>query len=573
MGERLGERLDEWRLHLARPDALLQLALLGLATGMVAGGVILLFRLAVEGAQAGLLPGAEAYEALPPWLRLALPLVGGALIGWLFHRHSRGLHVLGVARVMERMAYHQGYLSLRESLLQFAGAALAIVSGHSVGREGPHIYLGAAGGSLLGQALGLPNNSIRTLVGCGVAAGIAASFNTPLASVIFSLEVVMMEYTLASFIPVILAAGSATALSVAVFGAEPAFNIPELRPGSLAELPLWLLLGLVTGSAAALFVQMLQTSARLGRRLPFWQRTTLAGLVVGAIALWVPQVMGIGYDTVDAALTGGLGLGLLLVLVLAKMTASAACIGLGIPGGMIGPSLFIGAVLGSLAAHLLNLMLPDLGLDPGLYALLGMGAMMGASLQAPLAALTAMMELTHSPQLIMPGMLVIVVAGLTASELFRKESLFIAMLRAGGMDYQANPVLQTLRRIGVAGVVSKRFARPGTRITREAAELTLAAEPEWLLIEDEHGPSMLMPAVDLAAWMKEDSDGEVDLLEIPARRYQLAGVELRATLQEALEALRASGAEALYVKRMTAPGIIRIYGVLTREQIESAYRY
>ncbi|OQX44483.1 MAG: chloride channel protein, partial [Candidatus Sedimenticola endophacoides] len=310
MGERLGERLDEWRLHLARPDALIQLALLGLATGMVAGGVILLFRLAVEGAQAGLLPGAEAYEALPPWLRLALPLGGGALIGWLFHRHGRGLHVLGVARVMERMAYHQGYLSLRESLLQFAGAALTIVSGHSVGREGPHIYLGAAGGSLLGQALGLPNNSIRTLVGCGVAAGIAASFNTPLAGVIFSLEVVMMEYTLASFIPVILAAGSATALSVAVFGAEPAFNIPALRPGSLAELPVWLLLGLVTGSAAALFVQMLQSSAQFGRRLPFWQRTTLAGLVVGAIALWVPQVMGIGYDTVDAALTGGLGLGL-----------------------------------------------------------------------------------------------------------------------------------------------------------------------------------------------------------------------------------------------------------------------
>lgn len=262
------------------------------------------------------------------------------------------------------------------------------------------------------------------------------------------------------------------------------------------------------------------------------------------------------------------------------MTASAACIGLGIPGGMIGPSLFIGAVLGSLVAHLLNLALPGLGLDPGLYALLGMGAMMGASLQAPLAALTAMMELTHSPQptahspqLIMPGMLVIVVAGLTASELFRKESLFIAMLHAGGMDYQANPVLQTLRRTGVAGVMSKRFARPGTRVTREAAELTLAAEPEWLLIEDEHGPSVLMPAVDLAAWMKENSDGEVDLLEIPARRYQLAGVGLRATLQEALEVLRASGAEALYVKRMTAPAIIRIYGVLTREQIESAYHY
>ncbi|MES9870142.1 MAG: chloride channel protein, partial [Sedimenticola sp.] len=185
MVEWLAERLDEMRLHLSRPDALIQLSLLGLVTGLLAGGVIVAFRLAVEGTQAGFMPGGieENFEALPVWLRFLLPVAGGAFIGWFFYLRADGLHVLGVARVMERMAYHQGHLTLRGFVLQFVGAAVAIVSGHSVGREGPHIFLGAASGSLLGQYLTLPNNSIRTMVGCGTAAGIAASFNTPLAGV------------------------------------------------------------------------------------------------------------------------------------------------------------------------------------------------------------------------------------------------------------------------------------------------------------------------------------------------------------------------------------------------------
>ena len=167
------ERLERTRLRLARPDALLTLSALGLLTGLAAGGVILLFRLLVEGSQDVLLPGSgpENYEELAGWARLALPVAGGVALALMFRWTARGLYRLGVAAVMERMAYHQGHLSLRGLLLQFAGAAIAIVAGHSVGREGPHVYLGAAAGSLLGQRMGLPNNAIRTLVGCGTAAG------------------------------------------------------------------------------------------------------------------------------------------------------------------------------------------------------------------------------------------------------------------------------------------------------------------------------------------------------------------------------------------------------------------
>jgi H+/Cl- antiporter ClcA len=571
---------EQLRIHLSRPDALLLLALLGLATGLLAGGVIVLFRVAVEGSQGGFLPGglAENYEALHPLVRLALPVAGGLLLGLFFRWAAGGLYVLGVARVMERLAYHEGHMTLRGFILQFVGAAIAIISGHSVGREGPHIFLGAASGSLLGQRLSLPNNSIRTMVGCGVAAGIAASFNTPLAGVVFALEVVMMEYTLASFTPVILAAVSANALSIAILGSEPAFRVPAVELGSLFELPMLLLLGLVVGTLSAAFIHLLQLFTRYTRKLEFWWRTTLAGAVVGVCALLVPEVMGVGYDTVNSALLGELGLGVLLGIVLVKLLATAACIGMGVPGGLIGPTLFMGAVAGSLMGVLMNGGYQGGVSGVELYALLGMGAMMGATLQAPLAALVAMMELTRNPAVIMPGMLVITVAGLTASELFRKESIFISVLKASGMDYKTNPVMQALRRVGVGGVMEKNFRRVGKTVSLEQAETLLSQKPEWLLVEEEGTPALLMAAVDLARHIQDQDEEEggveeIDLLEIPAKRKHVGAVNLQATLQEALELMDKGGFKALYVERMTAPGIHRIYGVLTREQVESAYRY
>ena len=186
IGATWAERLDESRIHLARPDALLPLAFLGLLTGLLAGGVIVLFRLFVEGVQDAILPGSgsENYEALSGWGRLLLPLLAAVLLAAMFRWVAQGITLLGVAGVMERMAYHQGRFPTRGFLLQFFGAAFAIIGGHSVGREVPHVYLGASSGSLLAQHLGLPNNVTRALVGCGAAAGIAASFNTPLAGVV-----------------------------------------------------------------------------------------------------------------------------------------------------------------------------------------------------------------------------------------------------------------------------------------------------------------------------------------------------------------------------------------------------
>lgn len=567
--------LDRLRFQLSHSDALLTLSGLGLLTGIIAGGVVMLFRLLVEGIQFGILPGGlpENFESLPLLLRFLLPVAGGLLLGVIFLRFARGVYVLGIARVMERLVYHQGHLSLRGFLLQFFGAAIAIISGHSVGREGPHVFHGAASGSLLGQALKLPNHSIRTLVGCGTAAGISASFDTPLAGVIFALEVVMMEYTLASFIPIMLAAVSANSLSLLLFKGERMFNIGVLHLGSLHELIFILLLGIAAGMAAAAYVHMIELLSDKSQRLPFWVRTTLGGVLVGLCAVWVPQVMGVGYDTVNQILLGELAIGLLAILLLAKLFATTASIGLGIPGGTIGPALFIGATVGGMIAPLPGMLLEGPVSDPGVYALIGMGAVMGAALQGPLAALTAVIELTRNPEIIMPSMLAIVVASLICSELFGKSSMFHSLLHATGLDYHTNPVMQSLRRIGAARFMNRSFVQCVSLVTPSEAQQMLGQTPEWIVINAEESHRVLMPAVDLVRHLEEQQSDPINLLEIPAQRYELAPLRMQATLQEALERLDESSADALYIEWFDQGHYWRIQGILTRDQIESAYRY
>lgn len=199
---------------------------------------------------------------------------------------------------------------------------------------------------------------------------------------------------------------------------------------------------------------------------------------------------------------------------------------------------------------------------------------MGASLQAPLAALTAMVELTHTPQIIMPGMLAIVIATLVTREVFGKGSVFQSVLKGSGMDRVTSPVLQALRRVGVASVMEQRFARCKRVLARTEAEGVLRDAPEWLLFPVSPGRLTLLRAVELAHHLREsERSDEIDLMEIPGKRLEATSIHLEATLQEAVEKLAHTGAEAAYVERMIAPTFYRTYGVLTRDHIETAYRY
>jgi CIC family chloride channel protein len=572
--------LERLRLRLSRAEALPQLGVLGILTGLIVGVVMIAFRLLIETAQGAFLPGGnpENYEGLALELRLLLPLAGGLAIGLIFQWLPEAARQVGVTHVMERLAYHQGRLPLRNALAQFFGGALSIVCGHSVGREGPAVHLGAASGSLAGQRFGLPNNSLRVLSGCGVAAAIAAAFNTPLAGVIFAMEVVLMEYTVVGFAPVILAAVSATALTRFAFGAEPAFAVPPMHLGTLWELPFVLGMGVAIGLVAAAFIALIRVSAEQGEKIPFWLRATLAGLIVGACALAAPQVMGIGYDTVNDALIGKLAFGTLALVLAFKLAATAASVGLGLPGGLIGPALVMGACAGGALGLIGHWIVPENTASAGFYALVGMGAMMGGALHAPLAALTAILELTANPNILWPDMLAVIAAYGVSRALFRQESVFVTLLRARGLDFRHEPLGQPLHRIGVGAAMDTRVARLARVSGRDAIAESLARKPQWILALEGDRPVTLLPAADLARQMAESAEQAepsgattLDLLEIPADRLQVAPIALQATLQEALESMDASGAEALYVTMRTGD-VSRIYGILRRTDIERSYR-
>ncbi|HRO58193.1 MAG TPA: chloride channel protein [Burkholderiaceae bacterium] len=588
---------SEFRLYLARSDALLGLSLLGVVAGLLTGSVIVAFRLLTEAVPvwAGLMPHPERFEALDWRWRLGLPTVGGLVIGLLFQAVSVGARQVGPVHVMVQLASGSARMPWRNAALQFFGGGLSIVSGHSVGREGPVIHVGAASASLLGRWMRLPNNSFRTLVACGVAGAIAASFNTPIAGVVFAMEVVLLEYTLLGFAPVILAAFASTSLSRLVYGDDPAFAVPGFQLVSQFELPWIVLLGVSIGCMAAAYVHGVRRIDERFRHWPLWLRTTAAGLFCGLCGLIAPEIMGLGYDTVQLALIGSIGLSTLLLIAVLKLLATIACSGLGLPGGSIGPMVVMGATAGGAIGIIGHDLMPGASAEPGFYAALGMVAMMGASLQAPLSALMAILELTGNANTIMPGMVAVITALLVARVVFRQDPMFVAILRSRGLDFRFDPVAQALERTGVAAVMSRSFVALEAGADDEAVARALAGAPDWLLVVEGRAvrgvlsPRQMVAAPAAERHTEQHADRHVQdtrhartgaapgppAVALPHRMPPFVIVDSHATLREALAQLDASRVDVAIVSRGASAERSQVYGMISRAQIESGtyHRY
>lgn len=412
--------------------SLFRISLLGAVSGLLAAFFVLAFRWTVETTQVLFLPdgGLGNYEALArPW-RLILPTLGGLLVGLWFDRLPRAARSVGIVHVVERLrALKEGRLPLRNALVQFVGGTLSIAAGQSVDREGPGVHLGAASGGYVARRFAVGREDDLTLTACGAAAAIAAAFNTPLAGVVFVIEVLEIRYSAARYMPVILAAVTGAVISRIFFGPQPAFEVPELSLASLLELPYLAVLGVATGLLGAAFVGLCETTARHTLSWPSWRAFALAGLCTGVLAQWTPQIMGISYDTLDAMLHGHIPLDLVLGILGAKLVATAVSVGLRVPGGLIGPSLVVGGAAGAGWGILAIIWFPSEAGSPAFYAVVGMVAMMSAVLNAPLAALTALLELTANPNIILPGMVVVFFADLVARGMLGKDSAFATLLR------------------------------------------------------------------------------------------------------------------------------------------------
>ncbi len=576
-------KLVEFRHSLSFIDALPQLTLLGFFVGLVTGVIIVSFRLLIDLPLAQLLPGnSENFEALPLQHRLMFIASGIIFLTGFLLLFKEKDREMSVSHVLDRTHNFQAKLPIKNWWVQFVGAIVALASGQSVGREGPVVHLGAGAASLFGQWLRLPNNSTQTLVGCGVAAAISASFDTPMAGVIFAMEILALEYTIVGFLPIILASVMGTVVSQAVLTDAGFINVGETNLRSLYEIPFMVVVGFVIAICAGIYVR-LNILALKCSRYPLIARMAVAGLLTALTIIWVPQVMGQGYDTVNGAMEGELVLSTLAIVAIAKLLLTPVVIGLGIPGGLIGPLLVIGACVGGAIGVAAAQFFPELGAHPRFYVMMGMAGMMAAVLNAPLTALVTVLELSYNPNIIFPAMLVIVVACLTTRQIFKVQGVFVEQLRYSQRPLDFGPAKQALKRAGVRSVMDTRFViAPHAPTPAEAASL-LNKRPMWIIVSDENGRySYVMPAADLANHLKSEAEKSTPseaptetplvLSDIPSRTERVSAIHESASLFEAMQALGREKAGMLYVSGNATRFSGEVKGVLTLAAIENYYK-
>ncbi|WP_423821924.1 chloride channel protein [Salinisphaera sp. SPP-AMP-43] len=576
-------RVEHWRSQLADVEntpGLGLLCLMGAITGGLAGLAILGLYGAIQALRLPLFAlfgdNETIFSDAAVLFRLAVPVLGALLLGLLVEWRFKALEN-GIVHVIERLMYYQGQLPLRAAVVDFAASAISIASGQSVGREGTAVHAGAFTGSWLARRLALPNNSVRTLVGCGTAAGIAASFNTPLAAVVFAMEVVMMEYTIAGFAPIILAA---------VTGSLVTLDLPNVHPHltgaaeqfNVVELPVMTAMGLALGLLGGSFTRLVGWFVPILSRIRVSLRMALAGLVTGVLAIQFPQILGLGFETVNRALAGDFDALFALGIGMAKLVATLFAVAATMPGGVILPMFVTGATLGSAVGTLAATFLPIAISGPGLYALLGLGAMMAAVLQAPLSALVAVLEFSGQTDMVLPGMLVIIAALVVSRRIAVSDSIFRLLLRRRGLDYRNDPVSQYLRRASVLSTMNRRFRVLDAVTTRAEVRKALEAGIDWLLIRPGTGRAQLMRPDELrrvfADGEDEDAENEIDLMDIPAHRADAYPIDVRASLQEAYDQFENTEAEVLVVQRSASLSGRRPtpYGILTPDVVAATYR-
>ncbi len=368
------------------------------------------------------------------------PIIGGLIVGILLQTLMPQRRTLSVADVIEARAVTGRKLGLRDGLLSALITAVSLGSGASAGREGPMIHLGATLANSAARRSGLPEWSKRTLLGAGVAAAISASFNAPVAGVLFAHEVILGHFALRAFVPIVIASSGAAIISRAWFGETAAFVIPDYHIASYWEFPAFALLGLVSAIVAIAFQFSLFSGDFLARKItmPLWLRPVLGGIAIGGMGVFLPHVLGVGYEATDMALQGHLPLVLMLVLIVAKTLATTITLASRFGGGVFSPALYLGAMSGGAFGIVAANVLPNLASSPALYSILGMGAVAGAVLGAPISTTLIVFELTGGYELSIALLLTVAIAH-GINQAIHGRSYFQWQLEMRGLFVQAGP--------------------------------------------------------------------------------------------------------------------------------------
>lgn len=447
-----------------------------IAIGILAAIGALLFRKLIAIFQNLFWPaGTGFFEKLthsPWWLILLVPTAGGLIAGPIITYFIPEAKGTGVPEVIVSVTGRESAIRHRVTFLKALITSLLIGSGASLGREGPIVQIGASLGSSLAQIFRLSPDLRRVCLASGAAAGIAATFNAPIAGTFFAVEVILMDIEIAHISHIMISSIIASLMARIFWGEFPTFLLEPFHLISYRELPIYLVLGLVAGLIAIIFVCLIYGTDSLFSRVPIpdWIKPAIGGLILGALALKLPRVMGVGYETVLEALTAALTLKMALILLAAKIFATSLCIGSGMSGGIFAPSLVTGATLGTAVGLAADMLFPDLVLNPAHYAVAGMGAVVAGTTLAPITAILTIFELSYNYQLILPLMLACISSAIVVRLLFGYSAYEMKLIKHGINIVRGHDVT-VLRSLRTRDFLSKEF-----EILRDAAPLNEVVE-------------------------------------------------------------------------------------------------
>ena len=477
-------------------------------------------------------------ERLPIWRIVVAPIIGGLLVGvfvWRFMPEARNQ---GPADVIYGVQEQDGHLSMRVGLYSALASAVSIGAGASVGRYGPAVHLGASLSAWVSTVLGLDRGQRIALVGSGVAAAIAASFNAPLGGILFATEVVLAGRALRAFMPVTIAAVVATAVARSHGNSFHLFDLSVHRIENLYEYVVFAAVGAVGGLLAVAYTKSLQWAARTvaASGLPVWARPMVGGVLLGLIGTQFPQVMGLGEDVLWDAFLWAFPVGLLLALVAFKLLATSISLGFGFSGGVFAPALYVGALFGLAVGAVLLGWFPDLVSSPAIYAVAGMGAVVSCVIGAPIATVLIAFELTSSYPLSTAVMLAVVMSHLVARRIF-PYSYFAVQLAERNVDIETRREAQIMRgRILADVMVDDYQALRGTTTVAEAVQLCIENPEQALLLVDAEHRLMGEVSVHLLLQACREGRGERQLSEIATSPDVV--LDINADLHEAMQRLR-----------------------------------
>ncbi len=436
-------------------------------------------------------------ESLPAAVRVFLPaaggLVGGLLLVWLVKEKGPS----GISQMIEAVSLARRPVRVRPAVGRVVSSIAVISTGGSEGREGPIIQIGAALASSLSRRLKVSPERVRILTACGMAAGVAGAYNTPIAATLFVLEVVVGSFAMRLFGPAVVSAVTSTVVVRLVLGDEPVYQVAPFHLESIVEFLPFAAIGLLSGPSSALFAKALRQSRNLFGRTAIARPLTMAlgGAIVGGIGIFMPEVWGNGFEATNRILRGNPTLLLLVLLFAGKIVATSATIGSGGVGGVFTPTLLVGATVGGAVARVCQLTVPGLEAPIGGYALLGMGGLLAGLTRAPLLAIIMIFELTQNTEVLLPMMVVSVIAALSA-RIFEKDSIYISSLRSAGIVWESTPEATGISTLRVSDIMRTDVKLiPRQTPLRDIVRTFLTTRNLYLYIGDEEGK--LLGVVDL----------------------------------------------------------------------------